>query len=93
MLSNIIKKQISDIDDKLFGLTDYHIKALHYFLKNIIKLEYYNIEIDTNKKEVRIQPTDQTGKSVKIPVSQDDKNAVSLFLTKKLNIDGKVNFL
>jgi len=85
-------EHVKQIDDKLFGLTDYHIKILKYFIKDILGLKYCKINIDTNQKLIIIQPTDHTGKNVKISVGKKHKQRVANFLSKKLNVNGKVIF-
>ena len=92
-LKDIITEKATEADEALFGLTDFKVKFLHYFLKQIIGIEYYNIDIDIEKREVRIQVTDHEGASVKISVSQESKDIINDFLTHKLNIKGKVIFL
>lgn len=91
-LKDVISNHIDKIDEQLFGLTDYHIKAVHYFLKNILGLQHYNIHIDTNNKLLIIQPTDHTGKNVKIPTDDIHIENVENFLTMKLNTKGRVKF-
>ena len=92
-LKTIIKEQVEKIDQQLFGLTDYKLKAIHYFLKEIIKLDTYKLEVDIHKKEIRIQPTNHKDEDVKIQVSKEAKDIIGDFLTKKINIDGKVILL
>jgi hypothetical protein len=80
---DVIKNRVKDIDDQLNGLNDYNVKALHFFLKEVMKLDNYSIFINTNDLEIIILP--KTYDNLPIFDIKDD-DLLFDFLVFKLNI-------
>ncbi len=55
-VKDYILEQTDIIDVSLSGITDKTVKALHFFLKQILGMDDYTINIDINKLEIVITP-------------------------------------
>lgn len=86
-IKDIIIKEMSNIDDKMHNLNDKSIKGLHFFLKEVLKLENYSIYVDFDNIEIKIQPKTQDGEIIPTnEINKEDRDKMFSYLPVKLGI-------
>lgn len=78
LVAKKVQNEFRDMDQRLKGMHDKAVKGLHFFLKEVLGLTKYTININIDLAEVVIQPKTEDGATID-PATFDAESCSKMF--------------